>query len=43
MSRTHVDGLNSGYAALLLEEYLENPAGVPEEWRALFESAPEQL
>ncbi len=33
-----VDGLNSGYASLLLEEYLENPAAVGSEWRALFES-----
>jgi 2-oxoglutarate dehydrogenase E1 component len=33
-----VDGLNSGYAKALLEEYLENPDAVPEEWRRLFES-----
>jgi 2-oxoglutarate dehydrogenase E1 component len=38
-----VDGLNTGYAALLLEQYLENPAAVPEEWRALFEHAPAEL
>jgi 2-oxoglutarate dehydrogenase E1 component len=38
-----VDGLNTGYAALLLEQYLENPASVPAEWRALFESAPPEL
>src|SRR4029077_7311253 len=38
-----VDGLNSGYAALLLEQYLDNPSAVPSEWRALFESAPEEL
>ena len=31
-----VDGLNAGYAAVLLEEYLENPEAVPAEWRALF-------
>ncbi len=43
MSRPEVDGLNAGYAALLLEQYLENPAAVPSEWRDLFESAPEQL
>jgi 2-oxoglutarate dehydrogenase E1 component len=43
MSRPEVDGLNAGYAALLLEEYLDNPAAVPEEWRELFESAPEDL
>ena len=33
-----VDGLNAGYARLLLEQYLENPEAVPREWRALFES-----
>src|SRR5947209_8218824 len=39
-----MDGLNAGYAALLLEQYLENPSAVPSEWRTLFESAPpEQL
>ena len=43
MSRPEVDGLNTGYAALLLEQYLDNPSSVPSEWRALFESAPEDL
>jgi 2-oxoglutarate dehydrogenase E1 component len=33
-----VDGLNAGYARLLLEEYLDNPESVSPEWRALFES-----
>src|SRR2546421_11432501 len=33
-----VDGLNTGYAQDLLEEYLENPDAVPSEWRHLFES-----
>src|SRR3954470_9329087 len=33
-----VDGLNSGYARVLLEEYLENPEAFPPEWRELFES-----
>jgi 2-oxoglutarate dehydrogenase E1 component len=33
-----VDGLNAGYAQLLLDEYLENPEAVSAEWRALFES-----
>ena len=33
-----VDAVNSGYARVLLEEYLENPDAVPSEWRALFES-----
>src|SRR4051812_7653054 len=38
-----MEGLNAGYAALLLEQYLENPNAVPEEWRAVFESSPEQF
>ena len=43
MGRPDVDGLNTGYAALLLEQYLDNPGAVPEEWRDLFESKPEEL
>jgi 2-oxoglutarate dehydrogenase E1 component len=39
----NVDDLNSGYASQLLEEYLENPAAVPSEWRALFESSPAEV
>src|SRR5207253_886091 len=42
MSRAEVDGLNAGYAALLLEQYLDNPGAVSSEWRALFETAPEE-
>src|SRR5213082_2448151 len=38
-----VDGLNAGYAQLLLDEYLENPESVPSEWRALFESGSSEL
>ena len=38
-----VDGLNAGYARLLLEEYLENPEAVPAEWRSLFESGDSDL
>jgi 2-oxoglutarate dehydrogenase E1 component len=38
-----VDGLNAGYARALLEEYLENPDGVPAEWRELFEGGSELL
>jgi 2-oxoglutarate dehydrogenase E1 component len=38
-----VDGPNTGYAALLLEQYLDNPGSVPEEWRDLFESDPGAL
>src|SRR4051812_28931580 len=33
-----VDGVNAGYARLLLDEYLDNPESVSAEWRALFES-----
>ena len=40
---TEVDGLNSGYARALLEDYLENPDAVPSEWRALFESGESDL
>ena len=38
MSSQDVDGLNAGFAAQLLEQYLENPESVPLEWRTLFES-----
>ncbi|HEV3480246.1 MAG TPA: 2-oxoglutarate dehydrogenase E1 component [Gaiellaceae bacterium] len=38
-----VDGLNAGYARTLLDEYLENPEGVPAEWRELFESGESDL
>src|SRR4249919_3833940 len=38
-----VDGLNAGYARLLLEDYLENPDAVPPEWRELFESGDSEL
>src|SRR6266511_4295787 len=38
-----VDGLNSGYARLLLEQYLESPETVPDEWRSLFESGVSEL
>jgi 2-oxoglutarate dehydrogenase E1 component len=37
MPSRDVDGLNAGYAGLLLDEYLENPDAVPAEWRELFE------
>ena len=40
MSETDVNGLNAGYVAQLLEEYLESPASVPAEWRAHFERNP---
>ena len=38
-----VDGLNTGYARDLLEEYLENPDAVPSEWRRLFESGSSEV
>src|SRR5438876_2480938 len=38
-----MDGLNAGYAQLLLDEYLENPEAVPSEWRRLFESGDPEL
>src|SRR4029453_10615385 len=38
-----VDDLNAGYAKALLEEYLENPEAVPEEWRRLFESGASEI
>jgi 2-oxoglutarate dehydrogenase E1 component len=43
VSAHDVDGLNTGYARALLEDYLENPESVPSEWRALFESGHSQL
>src|SRR6266511_1861473 len=38
-TRRDVDGLNAGYAQVLLDQYLENPDAVPEEWRNLFEDS----
>jgi 2-oxoglutarate dehydrogenase E1 component len=38
-----VDGVNAGYARLLLDEYLENPEAVLPEWRALFESGEAEI
>jgi 2-oxoglutarate dehydrogenase E1 component len=43
MTMQDVDGLNAGYASALLEQYLENPDTVPDEWRALFESGASEL
>src|SRR5215210_741805 len=43
MNMNDVDGLNAGYASALLEQYLENPAAVPTEWRTLFESGASEL
>jgi 2-oxoglutarate dehydrogenase E1 component len=38
VSAPDLSGLNAGYVAGLLEDYLEAPASVPAEWRRLFES-----
>jgi 2-oxoglutarate dehydrogenase E1 component len=43
MSVPEIDGLNAGFAELLLEEYLGNPDAVPPEWRALFEESADEL
>jgi 2-oxoglutarate dehydrogenase E1 component len=43
VSVSDVDGLNAGFAELLLEEYLGNPDAVPAEWRALFEAGADGL
>ncbi len=43
MSMPEIDGLNAGFAELLLEEYLGNPDAVPAEWRALFEEGADAL
>ncbi|HEY7794330.1 MAG TPA: 2-oxoglutarate dehydrogenase E1 component [Gaiellaceae bacterium] len=43
MSTHDVDGLNAGYARLLLEDYLEDPDAVPPEWRRLFESGDSEI
>ena len=43
MSSHDVDGPNAGYARLLLEDYLEDPDAVPDEWRRLFESGDSAL
>jgi 2-oxoglutarate dehydrogenase E1 component len=41
MSSTDLSGLNAGYVAQLLEDYLESPGSVPAEWRAVFERDPQ--
>src|SRR5256885_13610517 len=43
MTMHDVDGLNTGYARLLLDEYLENPEAVPAEWRTLLEPGDGEL
>src|SRR5229473_7991765 len=34
----NLEGLNAGYVAQLLEDYLDSPGSVPTEWRNAFES-----
>ncbi|RDI74579.1 oxoglutarate dehydrogenase (succinyl-transferring), E1 component [Gaiella occulta] len=41
MSATDRSGLNAGYVAQMLEDYLDAPGAVPPEWRALFEGEPQ--
>src|SRR5688500_15166264 len=43
MAPRDVDGLNAGYAQLLLDQYLDNPEAVPPEWRELFERGDGEL
>src|SRR3954447_16237035 len=43
MNDRDVDGLNAGFARILLEEYLESPDAVPPEWRELFESGRSEI
>ncbi len=38
MSPADLSGLNAGYVAQLLEDYLEAPGSVPPEWQEVFES-----
>src|SRR5258706_4608099 len=38
-----VDGVNAGYARLVVDECLDNPESVSPEWRALFESGDTDL
>ena len=41
MDPAKLEDLNLGFVQELFVEYLSSPESVPEEWRALFESAPE--
>ena len=38
MGAADLSGLNAGYVAQLLEDYLEAPGSVPPEWQHVFES-----
>ncbi|HET8742225.1 MAG TPA: 2-oxoglutarate dehydrogenase E1 component [Gaiella sp.] len=37
MAATEPKGVNAAYVAQLLEDYLDSPASVPDEWRRMFE------
>src|SRR4029450_9811847 len=39
MAATDVTGPNAAYVAQLLEDFLDSPASVPDEWRRVFEAA----
>ena len=39
MSPKHIDAVNLGFVRELVDAYLDNPADVPDEWRAFFDSA----
>ena len=39
MATTDVTGPNAAYVAQLLEDFLDSPASVPDEWRRVFEAA----
>src|SRR5262245_58262673 len=39
MAPTDVTGPNAAYVAQLLEDYLDAPASVPDEWRRVFEAS----
>jgi 2-oxoglutarate dehydrogenase complex dehydrogenase (E1) component-like enzyme len=43
MTSPHSSGLNSGYVAQLLEQYIENPEAVDPAWRELFENGDELI
>ena len=43
MTSLESSGLNAGYVAQLLEQYLENPEGVDPAWRAVFETGDASL
>ena len=36
----HISGGNANYVEALYEQYLEDPAEVPEQWRSYFQTLP---